>query len=94
MPTTRPQVPGHPFLFSVPPVGIHLFQNFLKSEFSEENILFWKACQTFKSQEQTPEESLQAKAQEIFAEYISMSPSAPNSVSIVAVQRDNVAHQY
>ena len=62
-------------------VGIQLFQAFLKGEVSEENILFWKACQSFKNPQETPDELLQAKAQEIFAEYISMSPSAPNLVS-------------
>ena len=68
-------------------VGLQLFQNFLKSEYSEENLTFWKACQTFKSQRLTPDAALQTRAVEIFAEYISISPSAPNSVSSMCVIR-------
>ena len=31
------------------PDGIKLFEDFLMSEFSEENIQFWKACESYKT---------------------------------------------
>lgn len=55
--------------------GIELFENFLKSEFSDENIQFWKACERFKT---LPEHSLEKEAEAMFEEYIS--PHAPKMV--------------
>ena len=56
--------------------GIKFFEQFLKSEFSEENIQFWKACKRFK--EEIPTEKLQREAKDIFEKYISQ--SAPKLV--------------
>ena len=56
--------------------GIELFEDFLKSEFSDENIQFWKACERFKT---LPEHSLGKEAETMFEEYIS--PHAPKMVS-------------
>ncbi len=47
--------------------GLVLFEDFLKSEFSEENIQFWKACQRFKT---VPMETLSDEAKAIHDEYI------------------------
>jgi len=56
--------------------GIELFEQFLKSEFSEENIQFWKACRQYK--EEVPPEKLKEEAEAIFEKYISQ--SAPKLV--------------
>ena len=56
--------------------GIELFEQFLKSEFSEENIQFWKACRQYK--EEVPQEKLKEEAEAIFEKYISQ--SAPKLV--------------
>lgn len=56
--------------------GIELFENFLKSEFSEENIQFWKACEHYK---RLPASALQKEAEAIFDEFISQ--QAPKLVS-------------
>ena len=58
--------------------GIELFEQFLKSEFSEENIQFWKACRQYK--EEVPPEKLKEEAEAIFEKYISQ--SAPKLVGI------------
>ena len=55
--------------------GIELFEDFLKSEFSDENIQFWKACERFKT---LPEHTLEKEAETMFEEYIS--PHAPKMV--------------
>lgn len=55
--------------------GIELFEDFLKSEFSDENIQFWKACERFKT---LPDHKLEKEAEAIFEEYIA--PRAPKPV--------------
>ncbi len=47
--------------------GLLLFEEFLKSEFSEENIQFWKACERFKT---VSMETLPMEAKAISDEYI------------------------
>ncbi|XP_023284535.1 regulator of G-protein signaling 5-like isoform X2 [Seriola lalandi dorsalis] len=44
------------------------FHTFLQSEFSEENIEFWLACEDFKST--TSSDTLRWKAEEIYGEFI------------------------
>ena len=56
--------------------GIELFEDFLKSEFSDENIQFWKACERFST---LPEDTLKKEAEAIFEEYIA--PHAPKMVN-------------
>lgn len=56
--------------------GIELFEEFLKSEFSDENIQFWKACERFKT---LPKDTLKKEAEAIFEEYIA--PHAPKMVN-------------
>lgn len=50
--------------------GRKVFQNFLRSEFSEENILFWLACEDLKK-EGSPE-VVEEKARLIYEDYISI----------------------
>ena len=52
-------------------VGRQCFREFLKSEFSEENVEFWIACDDYKNlKASTGTCSLTAPAQKIFAEFI------------------------
>ncbi len=55
------------------------FEDFLKSEFSEENIQFWKACERYKS---VPDEHLYKEAEAIYDEFISQ--QAPKLVSVLS----------
>ncbi|XP_018418884.1 PREDICTED: regulator of G-protein signaling 16 [Nanorana parkeri] len=58
--------------------GLAAFRNFLKTEFSEENLEFWVACEEYKK---TPSTSkLPAKAQCIFQEFLQT--GAPREVNI------------
>lgn len=56
--------------------GLDLFQSFLKSEFSEENIEFWIACEEFKT---IRTNKLASKAQKIYSEFIAI--NAPKQVN-------------
>ncbi|XP_023284534.1 regulator of G-protein signaling 21-like isoform X1 [Seriola lalandi dorsalis] len=54
------------------------FHTFLQSEFSEENIEFWLACEDFKST--TSSDTLRWKAEEIYGEFIQ--PTACREVNV------------
>lgn len=64
--------------------GIRLFENYLKSEFSEENIQFWKACERFKT---LPDHHIEKEAAVIYDEYID--PQASKLVSNKTVRCAN-----
>ncbi|XP_065830147.1 regulator of G-protein signaling 3-like [Oscarella lobularis] len=65
--------------------GLDLFRRFLESEFSEENVLFWTACEEMK---QLKRHELEHKAKEIFSKYIAL--DAPMEVNIDAETRKSV----
>lgn len=54
---------------------MELFRDFLKSEFSEENIEFWIACEEFKT---IRTNKLVARAQRIYSDFIAI--KAPKQV--------------
>lgn len=56
--------------------GLAAFRAFLKTEFSEENLEFWLACEDFKKTRSAAK--LAAKAQRIFEEFIDV--QAPREV--------------
>ncbi|XP_076829784.1 regulator of G-protein signaling 21-like [Brachyhypopomus gauderio] len=58
--------------------GVSAFREFLKSEFCEENIEFWLACEDFKLSK-TPE-NLLTKAESIYEEFICM--DSPKEVNL------------
>lgn len=57
--------------------GLDAFRTFLKSEFSEENVEFWLACEDFKKTESA--EKMASKAKMIYSEFIEA--DAPKEVS-------------
>lgn len=57
--------------------GLDAFRTFLKSEFSEENVDFWLACEDFKKTESA--EKIASKARMIYSEFIVA--DAPKEVS-------------
>lgn len=57
------------------PAGRTVFTSFLKSEFSQENIDFWMACQDYKK---TSPAKLAARARKIYQQYVEA--DAPNEV--------------
>ncbi|XP_053549748.1 regulator of G-protein signaling 1 [Bombina bombina] len=71
------------------PVGQAVFQDFLKSEFSEENIEFWLACEDYKRTRASDE--LRSKADIIYQEFIQ--PDANKQVNIDFITRNLVTSQ-
>lgn len=71
--------------------GLHWFREFLKSEFSEENIEFWIACEEYKH---LKPQKMAAQAQKIFTQFVTQ--QAPREINIDSRTRDltyeNVRH--
>lgn len=61
------------------PGGRKVFRDFLRCEYSEENILFWLACEELKKE--TNPEAIEEKARFIYEDYISI--LSPKEVSYV-----------
>lgn len=64
--------------------GRRYFREFLRSEFSEENMLFWLACEDLKKEDD--EQRVEEKARIIYEDYISL--ISPTEVSLDAKVRD------
>ncbi|KAM7534464.1 hypothetical protein Aperf_G00000111930 [Anoplocephala perfoliata] len=67
-------------------VGQKAFREFLRSEYSEENILFWLACEDLKAE--TNSEAVEEKARLIYEDYISI--LSPKEVSLDSRVRDMI----
>lgn len=52
------------------PAGRNSFRQFLRTEFSEENMLFWLACDEFR--QETNKSVIEVKARVIYEDYISI----------------------
>lgn len=63
--------------------GRKAFASFLQSEYSQENIEFWVACEDFK---QTPADKMNLKARNIFERYIEA--DSPREVNLDSVTRE------
>lgn len=61
-----------------------MFQDFLRCEYSEENILFWSACEELKKERDS--KNVAAKARDIYEDYISILSS--KEVSLDSRVRD------
>ncbi|XP_048832520.1 regulator of G-protein signaling 4-like [Brienomyrus brachyistius] len=65
-------------------VGLPAFATFLKTEFSEENIEFWMACEDYKKI--ASQESLAAKANDIYDKYVAV--NSPREVNLDSATRE------
>lgn len=54
----------------VTPAGRNAFREFLRTEFSEENMLFWMACEELKRE--ANQSTIEEKAKIIYEDYISV----------------------
>lgn len=68
-PVNSPLVCSHPPL-CFPSDGLAAFRAFLRTEFSEENLEFWLACEEYKKVKS--QSKMASKAKKIFAEYIAI----------------------
>ncbi|XP_051003492.1 regulator of G-protein signaling 21 [Acomys russatus] len=67
--------------------GLDAFRTFLKSEYSEENVEFWLACEDFKKTESR--ETIATKAKMIYSEFIVA--DAPKEINIDFSTRDLIS---
>ncbi|XP_035829034.1 regulator of G-protein signaling 10-like [Aplysia californica] len=67
------------------PVGVEVFSEFLRKEFSEENILFWKACEQYR--QLTSDSERNAEAGVIYGRFLS--PTADDPVNVDGVARSH-----
>ncbi|XP_076830938.1 regulator of G-protein signaling 12b isoform X2 [Brachyhypopomus gauderio] len=72
------------------PVGIRYFSEFLKKEFSEENILFWQACEFFSHVPETDKKQLSQRAREIYSSFLSSKATTPVNIDSQAQLADDV----
>ncbi|XP_029474943.1 regulator of G-protein signaling 17-like, partial [Rhinatrema bivittatum] len=68
------------------PAGRSVFAQFLRTEHSDENMLFWLACEELKSEQCMPHVTQSAK--KIYLDYISI--LSPKEVSIDATVRETI----
>ncbi|XP_062320068.1 regulator of G-protein signaling 17 [Osmerus eperlanus] len=66
--------------------GRELFSEFLRSEYSEENLLFWLACEDLKKE--TNPTAVEEKARIIYEDYVSI--LSPKEVSLDSRVREGI----
>ncbi|XP_017284578.1 regulator of G-protein signaling 4 [Kryptolebias marmoratus] len=69
-------------------MGRSVFTTFLKSEFSQENVDFWTACEDFKN---TPSSKMATKAKQIYQQFVEA--DAPNEVNLDAATREKTRQE-
>ncbi|KAM4536341.1 regulator of G-protein signaling 12-like isoform 1-T1 [Odontesthes bonariensis] len=72
------------------PVGVRYFSEFLKKEFSDENILFWQACEYFSHVAATDKKQLSQRAGEIYNTFLSSKATMPVNIDSQAQLADDV----
>ncbi|XP_067885355.1 regulator of G-protein signaling 12b isoform X2 [Heterodontus francisci] len=72
------------------PVGVRYFSEFLKKEFSEENILFWQNCEYFSQISQHDKKQLLYRAREIYNNFLSNKAVTPVNIDSQAQLADDI----
>ncbi|XP_060102132.1 regulator of G-protein signaling 12 isoform X2 [Heteronotia binoei] len=72
------------------PVGVRYFSEFLRKEFSEENILFWQACEYFNHVPSHDKKELSFRAREIFNKFLCSKATTPVNIDSQAQLADDV----
>ncbi|XP_066447268.1 regulator of G-protein signaling 14 isoform X2 [Eleutherodactylus coqui] len=67
------------------PLGVEYFTEFLKKEYSAENIYFWKSCEKYQSIPADDTEQLLQESRQIYNEYLSSTSLCPVNVDQQAV---------
>nr|XP_025977717.1 regulator of G-protein signaling 12 isoform X2 [Dromaius novaehollandiae] len=71
-------------------VGIKYFSEFLRKEFSEENILFWQACEYFNHVPAHDKKELSYRAREIFSKFLCSKATTPVNIDSQAQLADDI----
>ncbi|XP_058157304.1 regulator of G-protein signaling 12 isoform X2 [Dasypus novemcinctus] len=74
------------------PVGVQYFSDFLRKEFSEENILFWQACEHFNHVPAHDKKELSCRAREIVSRFLGSKAATPVNIDSQAQLADDVLH--
>ncbi|CAH2277304.1 regulator of G- signaling 14 isoform X1 [Pelobates cultripes] len=72
------------------PLGVEYFTEFLKKEYSAENIFFWKACEQFQNIPAENTEQLLKDSQTIYNEFLSSSSLCPVNVDQQAIIKEDM----
>uniref|UniRef100_A0ACB8E6H4 Regulator of G-protein signaling 12 n=1 Tax=Sphaerodactylus townsendi TaxID=933632 RepID=A0ACB8E6H4_9SAUR len=72
------------------PAGVKYFSEFLRKEFSEENILFWQACEYFNHVPAHDKKELSFRAREIFNKFLCSKATTPVNIDSQAQLADDV----
>ncbi|XP_029423520.1 regulator of G-protein signaling 12 isoform X2 [Nannospalax galili] len=72
------------------PVGVHYFSDFLRKEFSEENIVFWQACEYFSHVPAHDKKELSYRAREIFSKFLCSKATTPVNIDSQAQLADDI----
>ncbi|XP_023555749.1 regulator of G-protein signaling 12 isoform X3 [Octodon degus] len=72
------------------PVGVRYFSDFLRKEFSEENILFWQACEYFSHVPAHDKKELSYRAREIFSKFLCSKATMPVNIDSQAQLADDI----
>ncbi|XP_055290113.1 regulator of G-protein signaling 12 isoform X3 [Moschus berezovskii] len=72
------------------PLGVRYFSDFLRKEFSEENILFWQACEYFNHVPAHDKKELSCRAREIFSKFLSSKATMPVNIDSQAQLADDI----
>lgn len=72
------------------PLGVRYFSDFLRKEFSEENILFWQACEYFNHVPAHDKKELSYRAREIFSKFLGSKATTPVNIDSQAQLADDI----
>ncbi|XP_036183515.1 regulator of G-protein signaling 12 isoform X4 [Myotis myotis] len=72
------------------PLGVRYFSDFLRKEFSEENILFWQACEYFNHVPAHDKKELSYRAREIFSTFLCSKATTPVNIDSQAQLADDI----
>ncbi|KAG8508652.1 Regulator of G-protein signaling 12, partial [Galemys pyrenaicus] len=71
------------------PLGVRYFSDFLRKEFSEENILFWQACEHLHHVPAHDQKELSHRAREIFSRFLCSKATTPVNIDSQAQLADD-----